>query len=118
MSAKTIIAATLAVASLAACASAPVNPDVPPDQALLLSDRLTVIFMNGVQCRVENVAQHLSGELEGCPVPAHYEIRMQQPGHFGNGVAEPYADIIITQPSGRRTLIKKPDSRNWTGRDW
>lgn len=116
MALKHLLAAGLATAVLGGCAIAPEN--AAPDQVFLLNNRLTVIFSNGMQCRVENISDHLSGEMTGCPVPARYDILMDRPGYFPNSITEPYADVYIIKPSGHVTRFKKPDSRNWSASIW
>lgn len=59
MALKSVLAAGLVTAVLGGCAIAPEN--AAPDKVFLLSNHLTVIFSNGMQCRVENISQHLSG---------------------------------------------------------
>ena len=83
------------------------------DRVFLLNDRLTVIFSNGMQCRVDNISQRLSGEMTGCPVSARYDILMDRPGYFPDTITEPYADIYIIKPDGFVKRFEKPDSRNW-----
>ncbi|WBU64583.1 hypothetical protein [Paracoccus aerodenitrificans] len=99
-----------ATASLAACAI----PDdrANPDDVILLSDRLTVIFSNGEQCHVEEVSKRLIGDFPSCPVNARYEISFIAPDYFGNRYTEPYADVTITTADGRETLFKTPHSRD------
>ena len=116
MALKSVLAAGLVTAVLGGCAIAPEN--AAPDKVFLLSNHLTVIFSNGMQCRVENISQHLSGELTNCPVPARYEVLMDRPGYFGDSLTEPYADIYIIKPNGYVTRFKKPDSRNWSASIW
>ena len=116
MALKSVLAAGLATALLGGCAITP--QDAAPDKVFLLSNRLTVIFSNGMQCRVENISEHLSGELTNCPVPAQYEVLMDRPGYFPDSISEPYADIYITKPNGYVTRFKKPDSRNWHASIW
>lgn len=116
MALKSVLAAGLAAAVLGGCAITPEN--ATPDKVFLLSDRLTVIFSNGMQCRVENISQHLSGEMTGCPVPTRYEVLMDRPGYFPDSLTEPYADIYISRPGGYVTQFKKPNSRNWWYNIW
>ena len=113
---KHLLAAGLATALLGGCAIAPEN--AAPDKVFLLNNRLTVIFSNGMTCRVENISDRLSGEMTGCAVPARYEIMMDRPGYFPDSLTEPYADVYIIKPSGHVTRFKKPDSRNWSSSIW
>jgi len=114
MALKTLAAAGLAVAVLAGCAIP--NSRAVPDDVSLLNDRLSVSFSNGVRCRVEGISEQPTGTLTGCPIPAQYDVRMQRPGYFGDVITEPYADILITDASGRVHLFKTPGSRNWSAR--
>ena len=111
MALKPMIVAGLSAAVLAGCAIAPEN--AAPDKVFLLNNRLTVIFSNGMQCRVENISERLSGEMTGCPVPARYDILMDRPGYFPDTITEPYADVYIIKPSGHVKKFEKPDSQNW-----
>lgn len=111
MALKQMIVAGLSAAVLGGCAIAPEN--AAPDKVFLLNNRLTVIFSNGMQCRVENISERLSGEMTGCPVPARYDILMDRPGYFPDTITEPYADVYIIKPSGHVKKFEKPDSRNW-----
>ncbi|MBA4490476.1 hypothetical protein [Paracoccus sp. S1E-3] len=108
---KQAIAAGLTAAALGGCAITPEN--AVADRVFLLNDRLTVIFSNGMQCRVGNVSQRPSGDMTGCPVPARYDIQMDRPGYFPDSLTEPYADIYIIKPDGYVKRFQKPDSRNW-----
>ena len=111
MALKQMIVAGLSAAVLGGCAIAPEN--AAPDKVFLLNNRLTVIFSNGMQCRVENISERLSGEMTGCPVPARYDILMDRPGYFPDTITEPYAYVYIIKPSGHVKKFEKPDSRNW-----
>ncbi|MFV0293342.1 MAG: hypothetical protein ACK5II_09050 [Paracoccus sp. (in: a-proteobacteria)] len=111
---KQILVAGIAVSTLAGCAIP--NDQAVPDDVILIGNRLTVIFSNGMQCHANNVTGSVTGTFTDCPVPARYDVMMQSSGYFGNGVAEPHADILVTMPDGREKLLKTPESRNWTER--
>ncbi|MFD1794498.1 hypothetical protein FQV27_07580 [Paracoccus aurantiacus] len=109
MALKQLLAACAATASLSACAI-PASQAVP-DEIFLLNDRLTVIFSNGVQCRVEEISQNLAGDLSGCPVPAQYRVTIDRPSYLGNVVTEPYAEVSLTTSDGKTYQFKRPRLR-------
>lgn len=110
MALKPILAATLATATLGACAITP--EQAVPDDIFLLQNHLTVIFSNGMQCRVENITQNPVGTIPNCPVPAQYSVDFLGKSHFGDMLTEPYADVTITKPSGIDYEFKRPRPRD------
>lgn len=104
-------AAGLALIALGACAIP--NDKAVPDDVIFVGNQLTLYFSNGMVCRSQNVTASSSGTFTDCPLPVRYDVVMA-PGHFGTGLTEPYANITVTMPDGRSTLLKTPESRNWT----
>lgn len=115
MSRKYILAAAIMTTSLAGCAIP--NDQAVPDHVTFVGNRLKVTLSNGQHCYSDNIAGSASGTFDHCPVPARYEVRMASKTHLATGLTEPYADILVTMPDGRSTLMKTPESRNWTGSD-
>ncbi len=110
-----ILAAGLTVAMLAACGGIP-NEQAVPDKVVFVGGRLTTIVSNGMQCHSNGIVGSASGTFEHCPVPVRYDVQMRQQTWLPAGLAEPYADIVVTMPSGHSKLFKTPESRNWPGR--
>ncbi|MDO5656971.1 MAG: hypothetical protein Q4G36_01420 [Paracoccus sp. (in: a-proteobacteria)] len=101
--------------ALAACA----QPGVPtPDSVGLKGDVLTLRFPDGTVCRAEAPGS-TSGNFPGCRHDARFELRRHaNPGPAARSLPEffePFADITITLPDGRRHEFMTPASRSWSG---
>ncbi|HMQ42560.1 MAG TPA: hypothetical protein PKC09_14955 [Paracoccus sp. (in: a-proteobacteria)] len=115
MSTKRFLAAGLVTATLAGCAIP--NDQAVPDHVTFVGNRLKVTLSNGQQCYSDNIAGSAAGTFDHCPIPMRYDVRMASRAHLATGLTEPYADILVTMPDGRTSLMKTPESRNWTGSD-
>ncbi|TKW65846.1 MAG: hypothetical protein DI616_13310 [Paracoccus denitrificans] len=114
MSSIRILAAGLAAAALAGCAIP--NERAVPDEVTFVGSRLSVYFSNGMQCHSDGVVGSASGSFDRCPIPARYDVTIHSGTLLPAGLAEPFADIVVTMPDGRWKLFKTPESRNWTAR--
>lgn len=112
MSSIRILAASLAVAALAGCAIP--NERAVPDDVTFVGSRLSVYFSNGMSCHGDGIVGSVSGSFDHCPISARYDVTIHSGTLLPAGLAEPFADIVVTMPDGRSKLFKTPASRNWT----
>lgn len=99
------------LAAMAGCAP-PVPVGGSPDMVQFLNGQLTVRYIDGVVCRAP-VTGSGSGAFPDCPRATRYDVQMRHPNALGGtGLVEPFADIAITEPSGRISRFKTPAIRD------
>lgn len=114
------LALLVACTALTACAVNP--PAANPDVVTLNSTRMTVLFTDGTNCRVD-LAAGRSGTLPDCPHPLRYEVEVQRANPLApllGDLVAPYALIALSDGAGRTWRYRSPASRDWTfgeGRD-